>query len=293
MQLHNAKSAIITKEAHGAYYGFSCVPWIDMFKYQTPLSMGILQARILEWVVMSSCRGSSQPRDWTQVSRIAGRFFTVSATKKARKIYHLGLLKWIKGCHTYIFQKGYFLLVCLDWWNLCVRFLEAFWCHLLVWSRAWVLKYRRNKYPLKHPTVSLPSFSSVFYRLKFPFNFRITSLVQFDFLELSVTRFQVWSDSFCYYLICYQSPFSVTEIQSRKVDAFPNRWVTKKMFEFSKGNGSTPSWWISWANKALFVTLSEKNNLQCVFCLVQEIGGGWFHFVEFGNLLFGQYLLFC
>ena len=33
----------------------------------------ILQARILEWVAISFSRRSSQPRDWTQVSRIAGR----------------------------------------------------------------------------------------------------------------------------------------------------------------------------------------------------------------------------
>ena len=33
---------------------------------------GILQARILEWVAMPSSRGSSQPRDRTQVSLIAG-----------------------------------------------------------------------------------------------------------------------------------------------------------------------------------------------------------------------------
>ena len=37
---------------------------------------GILQARILEWVAFSFSRGSSQPRDWTQVSHTAGRFFT-------------------------------------------------------------------------------------------------------------------------------------------------------------------------------------------------------------------------
>ena len=36
---------------------------------------GILQARILEWVTMPSSRGSSQPRDQTQVSCISGRFF--------------------------------------------------------------------------------------------------------------------------------------------------------------------------------------------------------------------------
>ena len=41
---------------------------------------GILQARILEWVAMPFCRGSSQPRDQTQVSCTAGKFFTVWAT---------------------------------------------------------------------------------------------------------------------------------------------------------------------------------------------------------------------
>ena len=45
--------------------------------HQAPLSMGILQARILEWVAISFSRGSSQPRDQTQVSHFAGRFFTV------------------------------------------------------------------------------------------------------------------------------------------------------------------------------------------------------------------------
>ena len=46
--------------------------------HQVPLSMGILQARILEWVAMPSSRGSSQPRDHTQISHIAGRFSTCS-----------------------------------------------------------------------------------------------------------------------------------------------------------------------------------------------------------------------
>ena len=48
--------------------------------HQAPLSMGILQARILEWVAIPFYRGSSQPRDLIQVSWIAGRFFTVWAT---------------------------------------------------------------------------------------------------------------------------------------------------------------------------------------------------------------------
>ena len=45
--------------------------------------MGILQVRILEWIAMPSSRGSSQPRDWTQVSHTAGRFFTIWATREA------------------------------------------------------------------------------------------------------------------------------------------------------------------------------------------------------------------
>ena len=44
---------------------------------------GILQARILEWVAISFSRGSSWPRDWTQVSCTAGSFFTDWATKEA------------------------------------------------------------------------------------------------------------------------------------------------------------------------------------------------------------------
>ena len=45
---------------------------------------GILQARILEWVAMPSSRGSSRPRDQTQVPcALAGRFFNTSATWEA------------------------------------------------------------------------------------------------------------------------------------------------------------------------------------------------------------------
>ena len=45
---------------------------------------GILQARILEWVAFPFSRGSSQTRDQTQVSCIAGRFFTSWATKNCK-----------------------------------------------------------------------------------------------------------------------------------------------------------------------------------------------------------------
>ena len=47
---------------------------------------GILQARILEWVAISFSRGSSRPRDGTQVSRIGGRCFNLWATGEAQDL---------------------------------------------------------------------------------------------------------------------------------------------------------------------------------------------------------------
>ena len=56
----------------------------DSLKTHGLYSPWILQARILEWVSFPFSRGSSQPRDWTQVSRIAGRRFTIWATREAQ-----------------------------------------------------------------------------------------------------------------------------------------------------------------------------------------------------------------
>ena len=44
---------------------------------------GILQAILLEWVAFPFSRGSSQPKDQSQISRITGRFFTSCAIKEA------------------------------------------------------------------------------------------------------------------------------------------------------------------------------------------------------------------
>ena len=51
---------------------------------------GILQARTLEWVAIAFSRGSSQPRDWTWVFHIAGRFW---ATREAH------------ACHTFAIDR--------------------------------------------------------------------------------------------------------------------------------------------------------------------------------------------
>ena len=59
----------------------SCLTLWDPMVYTVH---GILQARILEWVAFPFFRGSSQPRDQTQVSCIAGGFFTSWATMEAQ-----------------------------------------------------------------------------------------------------------------------------------------------------------------------------------------------------------------
>ena len=69
-------------------------PWI--VARQAPLSMKILQARILECVAMPSSPGSSQPRDRTQVSRTVGRFYCLSHQGSPR------ILEWV----TYPFSRG-------------------------------------------------------------------------------------------------------------------------------------------------------------------------------------------
>ena len=80
---------------------------------------GILQARILEWVTSPFSRGSSQPRDRTQVSCIAGGFFTSWATREAQKYWSGSLsllqrifptqeLKWgLLLCRWILYQLSY------------------------------------------------------------------------------------------------------------------------------------------------------------------------------------------
>ena len=67
----------------------SCDEWSESESCSVCLTLcnlivhGVLQARILEWVAFPFSRGSSQPRDWTLVSHIAGEFFTSWTTREA------------------------------------------------------------------------------------------------------------------------------------------------------------------------------------------------------------------
>ena len=82
----------------------SCSTLCDPMDYtpQAPLSMG----RIREWVAISFSRGSSQPKDRTQVSHITGRLFTLCAIRKAQGRWEGGS----KG-RVHVYTYGWFLLM--------------------------------------------------------------------------------------------------------------------------------------------------------------------------------------
>ena len=65
----------------------SCSIFCDPMGCSLPGSsvLGILQARIVKWVAIPCSRGSSQHSNQTQFSWIAGTFFTIWATKEAKK----------------------------------------------------------------------------------------------------------------------------------------------------------------------------------------------------------------
>ena len=82
---------------------------------------GILQARILEWVAIPFSRGSSQARDRTQVSRIAGGFFTSWA---------------MRGTHG-SFQEPWGNQ--LAWWGQCEK--QNVWLGKWLWVFSWYLHF--------------------------------------------------------------------------------------------------------------------------------------------------------
>ena len=85
---------------------------------------GILQARILEWVAVPFSRGSSQSRDWTQVSHTAGEFFTSWMTREAQE-YWSGYPfsrgpSWARNWTGVSCTAGPFFTAELCWWNYLI-----------------------------------------------------------------------------------------------------------------------------------------------------------------------------
>ena len=87
--------------SHAMLSHFSHVPLCNPVDCSPPGSYvhRILQARILEWVAISSSRGSSQLRDRPRVSCAAGRFFTTNTTCEALTLW-VNLTKYKAFCNT-------------------------------------------------------------------------------------------------------------------------------------------------------------------------------------------------
>ena len=62
----------------------SCLTLCGLMDYSV---YEILQTRILEWVAFPFSKESSQPRDQTQVSCIAGKFFASWVTREAQEYW--------------------------------------------------------------------------------------------------------------------------------------------------------------------------------------------------------------
>ena len=88
--------------------------------------LGFSQARVLGWVAISSSRGSSQSRDWTRISCIAGRFFTTEALGKPLKI--MLSLNFLRSLETFSISLAIFLLLwILKKLSLCSLWNEDMW----------------------------------------------------------------------------------------------------------------------------------------------------------------------
>ena len=102
---------VMTCIQHYCIYKIVSLPW-QSFRFRHSVVSGLcdhtewrmpgssvhrlLQARMLEWVAIPFSRGSSQPRNWTQVSYIAGRFFTTWATREAQFLYSVQSLNRVQ-----------------------------------------------------------------------------------------------------------------------------------------------------------------------------------------------------
>ena len=106
---------------------------------------GISQARILQWVYISFSRGSSWPRDRTCISRLAGGFFTIWATREAPYMYtiiHMQIHTLYMHVYKYIYMhvydrythlKGNSIPKCSWWLSLANRLMGL--CQVLAMAR--------------------------------------------------------------------------------------------------------------------------------------------------------------
>ena len=101
--------------------------------------------RILEWVAYPFSRGSSQPRDWTQVSCIAGRFFTSWALREVLSPGSLGLLPYDMAAVAPPCLPGTWVRMC---WEKCASREEVHKSRCLLLRCCWSVSHKPVCSPL-------------------------------------------------------------------------------------------------------------------------------------------------
>ena len=120
-----------------------CLTLSDPMDCSSPGSSvhGISQARALEWISIFFSRGSSLPRNWTQVSRIAGRFSTSWATRDPKeflKWLYKSTLTWTVCENQTVLYPHHHLILCPLYFN---HFSDYFNFHILNHSWSWACVY--------------------------------------------------------------------------------------------------------------------------------------------------------
>ena len=95
---------------------------------------GILQARILEWIAMPSSKGSSWPREWSNISCIsciANRFFTDEPPGKPFSYDETGVIYFSKKD-----QRGTVSFSSCQYWWRCQHDLSLLMLTLITWVRS-------------------------------------------------------------------------------------------------------------------------------------------------------------
>ena len=96
---------------------------------------GILQARILAWVAISSSWGSSWPRDWTRISCIAGRFLTNWAAREASIILEWVVISFSSSSSWYCWTTG----------NLCILITISLICMCITQEIPNIIKFSNTQ----------------------------------------------------------------------------------------------------------------------------------------------------
>ena len=148
---------IVLGKIRALFFSSSEVKWKSLSHlHQATLSLGILQARILNWVAMASSRGSSQTRDSTRVSLTSGRLVTVWASREVQCVlfhdkfqevsrdqiywYWVFLSKW--SYSTFIKNNGILLNLKKEHWVSCSDVHEPRACHIEVRKRKTNIAYQ-------------------------------------------------------------------------------------------------------------------------------------------------------